>query len=420
MYKLLVLGAYRTEIEIINEAHKMGIYVIVTDYNKNYENAPAKYIADESWNISWSDTEKMANKCIENNVNGIMAGFSELRIREAVKLAKKINLPFYALNSDLESICKKDLFKEKCVKNGIRVPKKFCYGEKIEYPVIVKPVDNGGSRGITICYSSDEIEEAYKKASLASNNNMVLIEQYIKADEIMVYFTVHNGEIELSAMCDRYMKQFDKHTTQLPVAYKYPSKYLKMFVNHNFYLYKKLIKDLQINDGLIAFQSFVIGNDIVPFDPTYRLDGTMAYHIIESVNKTNVLQMLIKKSLYGTMGNDVEIKNKENALFDCIGFQLPILLGKGIIKSIAGIETIKKIENVVYVYQNHVEGDEMKKDSDFSQILCRIHIKAKNSKEVLKTIHTVYNTLSVLDNNEKDMIICRLTDKEIESFFSGE
>ena len=74
------MGAYKTEIEIIEAAHSMGYYVIVTDNHANYNDAPAKYVADEAWNISWLDIEKLCSACSQNNVKGVMAGFSELRV----------------------------------------------------------------------------------------------------------------------------------------------------------------------------------------------------------------------------------------------------------------------------------------------------------------------------------------------------
>ena len=53
MYKLLVLGATYNEIVVIERAKAKGIYTIVTDNNTDYSKSPAKYVADEAWNISW-------------------------------------------------------------------------------------------------------------------------------------------------------------------------------------------------------------------------------------------------------------------------------------------------------------------------------------------------------------------------------
>ena len=67
MNKLLILGATYNEIDIIKCARNKGIYTIVTDNNLDWSKSPAKYIADEAWNISWSDIDTLYKKSIDNN-----------------------------------------------------------------------------------------------------------------------------------------------------------------------------------------------------------------------------------------------------------------------------------------------------------------------------------------------------------------
>ena len=76
--KLLILGATPNEISIVERAHEYGIYVIVTDYNTDHTISPAKDVADEYWDVSWSDLDKLEVLCKENAVNGVIAGYSEI------------------------------------------------------------------------------------------------------------------------------------------------------------------------------------------------------------------------------------------------------------------------------------------------------------------------------------------------------
>ena len=411
--KLLILGAYNSEIEIINAAKKMGIYTIVTDNHTNWEEAPAKYVADEAWNVSWSDMETLKRKCKESNVDGCIAGFSERRIIYAQKLSSIMGTPFYADGAKLDVICEKKRFKEACKKCGIRDAISFLYEDNIPFPVIVKPADNGGSRGITICHNREEFEVAYIKAMNCSDSKSVVIEEYISADEIMVYYTVHDGQATVSAMCDRYMHKFDENITQLPVGYYFPSKYLDVFMKFNDKKFQNLISYLGIKNGLIAFQAFVVGNDAIPFDPTYRLDGTMAYHITTKMNNVNVLEMLINYSLTGKMGEYAEIEKKEDPYFSNPCFELPILLKNGTITEIKGMEKLLNIPEIIYVHQGHKVGEKMELKADFSQIFCRIHIKAPNNKKICETIRFVYENVIVLDEHGNDMVIGKEAIKNI-------
>lgn len=411
--KLLILGAYRSEIEIVEKARDMGIYTIVTDNHTDWNLAPAKSVADEAWDISWSDIETLKGKCILNNVDGCIAGFSEKRIMCAQKLCKQLGVPFYANNSKLSIICNKNEFKNACIKCGIKTASTFNYGENIKFPVIVKPADNGGSKGITICYTEEELEIAYRKAMEFSDNNTVVIEEYIIADEIMVYYTVHDGVAEISAMCDRYMHKFDKNITQLPIGYYFPSKYLNIFYKYNDEKFKKLISCLGIENGLIAFQAFVVDKDVIPFDPTYRLDGTMAYHITYKMNNVSVLEMLINYSLLGTMGEFSEIARSENPRFLKPCFELPILLRKGIISNIVGLEQLTKIKEIIHIYQGHVVGERMLMEADFSQMLCRIQICAEDDTTLKKIIDQIYDIIKVYDENGDDMVIGKVATNKV-------
>ena len=407
--KLLILGAYSSEIEIIEEAKKHGIYTIVTDNHMDWSLAPAKYKADEAWNISWSDIESLYKKCVEEKIDGCMAGFSERRVAYAQKLCHMLDLPFYTDGAKLDIIFDKSKFKAACKKCGIRVPKEYSTADdEIVFPVIVKPSDNGGSRGISICYDAKELIEATRAAKLYSDKNEVLIEEYIKSDEVMVYFLVHNGIVDFSAMCDRMMHKFSDKITQLPVGYYFLSKYLSVFKEHNLHKFVNLIKSLEIKNGLIAFQSFVVGNDVIPFDPTYRLDGTISYHLLSLSRETNHLEMLINYSLTGSMGNDEIISKWEKPELEKENFEMTILLGKGTISKIVGINQIKSLKNVVYVYQNLFEGDQLSKEADFSQIAFRIHIRANNKKELKSTVEQINEILKVYDSNNANMIIYRM------------
>ena len=403
--KLLILGAYNTEREIIDEARRMGLHTIVTDNHLNHDDAPAKDCADEYWDISWTDYPALCAKARERGVDGVMAGFSENRVIAGSRLCEELGLPFYAHEADIHTICNKDLFKEACKDCGIRVPKRYLPGDEILYPVIVKPTDNGGSKGITVCRSGKELLPAIEKAKAASLSDSVIIEEYITAPEIMVYFTVHNGIADVSAMCDRYMQTFDSNITQLPVAYVYPSKYLSTFEDHNLEKFRALIRRLRIRNGLIAFQSFVCGNDVFPFDPTYRLDGTMAYHITDCLTGVNDLRMLIEFSLTGSMGDDARIHARANPHFGKIGLQFPILLSSGTISRLEGVDLLLKNENVIHWYQSKYERERLERIADFSQMLGRVHMCFDDIAEMRQKVGSIYDLIKVFDQRGNSMRI---------------
>lgn len=131
----------------------------------------------------------------------------------------------------------------------------------------------------------------------------------------------------------------------------------------------------------------------------------MAYHMIEKKNDINVLKCLIEKSITGSMGDKEQIEEKEKPDFATPSFELPILLGKGVISKVVGIDTIKCMEDVVHVYISHAVGDVMERIADFSQIFCRIHICADSDSALLKDLKQIYDVIDVLDDRGNSMVI---------------
>lgn len=99
--KLLVLGATANEIPLVKRAQELGAYVITTDYNTDFRKSPAKNVSDEYWNVSWSDIDELEKQCRTYGINGVTAGFSEIRIDNMIKLCERLDLPCYVTSKQL-------------------------------------------------------------------------------------------------------------------------------------------------------------------------------------------------------------------------------------------------------------------------------------------------------------------------------
>lgn len=272
---LLVLGATRDDCQIVTAAQKMGVYVIVTDLHTDWKDSPAKYIANEAWNISWSDIELLKNKSLKNCVDGVMAGYSEFRIENAIKLSKALGTKFYVDDQNvLNKTFDKRLFKEICKKYDVPVIKDYNIASEdsinnwnsIKYPVVIKPIDNAGSRGISTCFAKDEMQEQIDYAKSFSKSNEVIIEELIKdAQEVIVYYTFADGNISLSAMCDKFERVNNDGFNSLPDIYFYPSLHLQEYVDLHDDCVKSVLRDIGMKNGSANLQGF------------YQADGTFAF-----------------------------------------------------------------------------------------------------------------------------------------------
>ena len=95
MNKILILGGKPIgSMEMVNEVHRHGDYVIVADYLPKAE-SPAKQIADECWDISTADVDVLEKKCRDNHIDGILTAVHEFNINRMLDLCERLKLPCY-------------------------------------------------------------------------------------------------------------------------------------------------------------------------------------------------------------------------------------------------------------------------------------------------------------------------------------
>lgn len=211
MKKLMVLGGSRYVVPVINTAHKLGIYVITCDYLPN--NIAHKY-SDEYHNVSIIDKEATLKVAEKLKIDGIMSFACDPGVVTAAYIAEKMNLPFQGSYESTVILQDKGLFREFLQKNNFNVPHAKRYTDKNEpfkdidfftWPVIVKPVDSAGSKGVTkVDYPSD-LKDAIEIALNASHNGVFIIEDFLTFDGYHSSadpFTV-NGKIKFITYSDQ-------------------------------------------------------------------------------------------------------------------------------------------------------------------------------------------------------------------------
>ena len=149
--KLLVFGGFPMMLEAVAWAKQMGAYTIVTDY---YPDSPAKRVADEAWDISTADIDVLAERCRKIGVDGCFASFDDFNIARAAELSEMLDLSYYTSSRLTTETMDKAHFKRNLMRFGVSSTPEYtveeCAGKNI-FPVIVKPVDGSGSRGISVC-----------------------------------------------------------------------------------------------------------------------------------------------------------------------------------------------------------------------------------------------------------------------------
>jgi len=212
--KLAIIGASYLQLPLVKKASAMGLETICFAWE---EGAICKSVCDRFYPISITDKEKILKICIDEGINGITSIASDVAVPTVNYVAESMKLLGNSMHSATLSTNK--LAMRKALNNrGLRIPK-YSDGDALnsyeicsnfKFPIVIKPVDRSGSRGITIIESCDEklVSEAINYAKEESFIRKVVIEEFIKGEEISVEGISYKGVHQVLAITDKVTTGF--------------------------------------------------------------------------------------------------------------------------------------------------------------------------------------------------------------------
>ena len=231
--KLMLLGGLRYLLPVIEAAHKLGIYVITCDYIP--DNIAHKY-SDEYHNVSIVDKEAVLELARKLQIDGIMSFAVDPGVVTAAYVQEQMGLP----GNPYESVCilqNKDRFRNFLTQHGFNVPKAKGFSSITEalseaywypWPVIIKPTDSAGSKGVTRVDRLEDLEPALKVAFEHSLSGRVIVEEFIEKQGCSSdtdCFSI-DGELKFVSFS---AQRFDESAPNpyTPSAYSWPSTFTK-------------------------------------------------------------------------------------------------------------------------------------------------------------------------------------------------
>jgi biotin carboxylase len=184
MKRVLMLGGSIYQTYAIKEAVKLGYYVITCDY---LPGNPGHKFAHEYHNVSTTDKEAVLALARDLKVDGVVAYASDPAAPTAAYVCEKLGLPTSPFRS-VEILSKKHLFRKYLAENGFNVPKANSYTrleeaeidlKNFHLPVMVKPVDSSGSKGVNKLTDPSQLKAFFEDALSYSRDKIVLIEEFI-------------------------------------------------------------------------------------------------------------------------------------------------------------------------------------------------------------------------------------------------
>lgn len=268
--RIVLLGAMQMHLPLIRRAAERDIDIVTVDYTVDN---PGHKLAQKAYFDSTTDLEAVERIAREEKADGIMTFNSDPAAYSAACVAERLELP----GSGREAVAvmsAKDSFRKFLGEHGFNVPKFRSYRsyeeaekemDSFSFPVMLKPVDSSGSKGVVRIGSATEIKDAFENALDFSRCKRVIIEEFIEADGPQLHGDgfVADGELKFLCLGDHH---FDSAINNLvPISTTFPSRHSAEEIEKVRNEVARFIKEVGFRQGGINIEARISKKDGKPY-----------------------------------------------------------------------------------------------------------------------------------------------------------
>jgi biotin carboxylase len=352
MKKLMIIGASVLQLPAILKAKEMGLHVAVVDFNPQ---AIGIQYADKYYNASTMDENAVLAAAGDYQPDGIMTLATDMPMRGVAKVAEKLGLPGISYDTALKATDKFEMIKA-FKAYDVASPWFFTVDSieelkalegQLTYPCIMKPTDNAGSHGVVLAKSFDDVLREYDYSRENARHGKVIIEEYLKGDEVSVEVMVVDGKVNI-------LQITDKLTTGAPhfveMGHSQPSRHPLATQKAIKELATKACQAVGINRGPAHVEMMVTERGPVMIELGARMGGD---NITTALVPLSTGIDMVKATIDVALGNQPDIEPS----LHCASAIRYIAAPEGIITSIDGVEEAKQLSGVKEVIMTKAEGE---------------------------------------------------------------
>ena len=400
MKKVLVLGAVQGEVPLVKAFQDMGYYVIVAGKGSNY---PCCSIADKFYDIDIMDYNLVLSIAKEESVCAVTSNVVERAIRIAAWVTDQLGLEGIGYDT-AQVFTNKYKMRVAAEKVGVGVPsyaevsnveQALEFANQHAYPLMIKPVDNGGAKGVTKVHNKDELIRNFQHSlDMSVSDGKVIIEQFIEGEEFIVDAFTHNYICDNTNVSTK--ETFDiadlciVKNVVLQDAQTCTSRIEQMLLAEN----KKLVEGIGLKFG-ITHANYIYQKQedkVYLVEITSRGGGDyISSHLVELATGVNVSKLLAQYSLgIDVIGSrHLDIHQGSAAWF---GFALP----EGEISCVEGVEDIRALNGVYDIIDSgFFVGKKVKRIIDASGKFGPVLVYGKTREECKEVMEKVKALLKV-------------------------
>ena len=304
MQKILLLGGSYQQIIAIETAKRLGLYTILCDY---LPDNPGQYHADKFYQISTTDKESVFQIAKDESIDYIIAYASDPAAPTAAYVAEKLHLPTNPYNA-VDILCNKDKFRAFLSSHGYNTPKVLTVEKQengsvklddFSFPIIIKPVDSSGSKGVTVLYERENLKAAIEFAFSYSRGHRIIIEEYIeKKHPYLIGGDVFISEGEVIQWGLMNCHRDNRVNPLVPVGKSFPIDLDPDDLQRVKDVLQKIVNDLGIRFGPMNVELIIDKfNRVFPIDIGPRSGGNMIPDLLGQIFNCDEVELSIRAAM---------------------------------------------------------------------------------------------------------------------------
>lgn len=398
----MILAGGNDQIALIEELRryfKGEVEIILVDMSDKVRAIP---FADKFLQISTMDKIAVLAAAREEKIDYILTACGDQPLSTMAYVATEMGLPTYLSEQDVRDLTNKRFMKDKMVKSGIPTAK-HVYIDKnwdgvipdFEYPLVVKPVDSNGSKGVKKVFTPADMEKALKEAFQYSLSGDVIIEEFKQGEELSVDVYVEGTTAKLLSITASKKIQENKDSfTIIQSYYPAPTDYKEERVLE---ICQKIADAWHLHDTPLLVQMIQKGDSYNVLEFSARMGGGSKYRLIQVLSGVNIMEVYVKM----VMGEKPHVEPKKqynNAIMSYI-YCYP-----GVYKSVEGLDELKKKGVILDFFIYKSPDSVIEKSNTSSDRAAGFLVVGDSQEEVENKLAEANAVLRVLNDKGEDFM----------------
>lgn len=398
----MILAGGNDQIALMEELRsyfKGNVEIILVDMSDKVRAIP---FADRFLQISTMDKEAVLKAAREEKIDYILTACGDQPLSTMAYVATEMGLPTYLSEQDVRDLTNKRFMKDKMVKSGIPTAK-HVYIDKnwdgvipdFEYPLVVKPVDSNGSKGVKKVFTPADMEKALKEAFQYSLSGDVIIEEFKQGEELSVDVYVEGTTAKLLSITASKKIQENKDSfTIIQSYYPAPTDYKEERVLE---ICQKIADAWHLHDTPLLVQMIQKGDSYNVLEFSARMGGGSKYRLIQVLSGVNIMEVYVKMVM-GDKPKVAPAKQYNNAIMSYI-YCYP-----GVYESVEGLDELKAKGVILDYFIYRGSNSVIEKSNTSSDRAAGFLVVGASQDEVEKKLAEANAALRVLNDKGEDFM----------------